>query len=348
MEKNFRYAIDPLIKILCLIGYFDLLPDKKWFSRWNFAVKLCLMILCVIHLLAYFLNIAENVIDVTTEFFHFHNYLIIISSIIISILCKKRVMKQLTTIVAIDTMLKSFGNEQFDYLKSRKQLTKYLAIWSIFRLINISFGEIAAYFDGIDFTRYRIYIITSFFNASTNFLMLFILAELRLRLGKVHKVSTKLFLARSDPKVVLKFMKQMYSVIWTVANEINKIFELSLLLEISTNAVFTVFACFWANLGTIGGETSSYYRYAGYPIWISYLVIHVMVIVHYCSSFSDERIVGTSVMFAITVHVYLKPYTVYNAKYYYMGWDEGGFFWSRMQSTSLTQNSSKIGFTKLR
>ncbi|KAF5276797.1 hypothetical protein FQR65_LT16176 [Abscondita terminalis] len=238
----------------------------------------------VIHFYSYWDNIAANVDGVIMGFFHLHNYIIILSGITVSILYRKRMVYLITIIVNIDNILSRFGKVELDYEKSRKLLFWYLVLWCIYRFFNWLAGEIAAYFDGIDISRYRLYTITSIFNAGTSFLMLFIVAELKLRLSKVHKIGNVLMTTHFHRKLVLKFVKQMHITTTTLAKKINSIFELPLLIEIVTNTIFTIFGCFWASSGK-----QNYSSYAGCALWALFAVLHVVVIKYFCSAFSDEN-----------------------------------------------------------
>ncbi|KAF5282382.1 hypothetical protein FQR65_LT14318 [Abscondita terminalis] len=132
--------------------------------------------------------------------------------------------------------------------------------------------------------------------------MLFIVAELRLRLCKLYNVGCKPSFTQLDPKMGLKFLKHTYNEIWVVVTELNSIFAFSLLIEISSNAIFTIFGCFWAINGTYNGRATNYYRYAGDSMWIPFTVIHVVVIVYFCTAFLDEEALTSSECLPVGPH----------------------------------------------
>ncbi|KAF5279343.1 hypothetical protein FQR65_LT15386 [Abscondita terminalis] len=272
MRKDFRYVIDPLIKIMNLIGYYNLSEVRMFYFVLGGIIS----------------RLSVN--NIIIELVKLYNAFMVVYSITTSFLYNKRVKFIITEIVNIDNAIKSLCKTRFDYKRSRARLIFGVVIWGIMHAA-ISVGtNVSVYLDRLpfsDLTPYRVYHIAVLYYASTNFFIMLTVSQLTLQLRK---------------------MKNVYDTSWKVANDVKNIFEIFFLCQIVMYTCFLIFALFWTTTSTFNGKRIVYFKYVGAAFIIS-AMSDVVLWIYFCTSFCEEYIAIKNKRLRVSKLIFGRPRT---------------------------------------
>ncbi|KAF5286021.1 hypothetical protein FQR65_LT13018 [Abscondita terminalis] len=184
-----------------------------------------------------------------------------------------------------------FKKTSISYLESRNKLVWAIAVWLGIETINVVSAHTTAYLDGIPLSNlgfYHVYAFTILYNGGANFCMLFILAELKLRICKLSTHGRELYVTESQVKTTLKFFKHVYDMVWAVAKEVFNIFKVLLLCQISMYTIFIIVGVFWFSTSSYNGQSVGWFQYGGTGLWVVLTMLEVTITIHFFAAFSDE------------------------------------------------------------